>query len=564
MRKPKRVSAFFIIAFFSIILFPSLTGATVYTYDSLNRLIRVNYDNGTIVEYGYDAVGNRIQLGTAQGFTITAIQGANGSITPAGQTVISIGGSLTYTITPSTNYYISDVQVDGASVGATANYTFSNMMSNHFITAKFRATHSISGIIETTGSMAIAGETVILDEPNNQTLTTTTDNNGIYNFTGLHDGTYTVAPSSWENYAVATATVTVNGVDITNVNFTITPYSISANAGPGGIIAPSGNTIVANGGSQTYTITPSLGSYIADVKVDGASVGPVDTYTFSDVTADHAISADFELLHSISGIMSTSIGTAISGDLITLNGANNQTWTATTDSNGNYSFTGLHNGTYTVTPGTWENYAVAPAAVIVNGADITNLNFTITPYSISANAGPGGIIAPSGNTIVANGGSQTYTITLSPGYYVNDVQVDGVSVGPVPTYTFSNVTADHVISASFVTYIDVSSQVSATGTGFLYSRLLRLFTGNLTITNNGPNLTGMIDVALSGLPSGITLANATGQYNGAPMIRISTGGLTSGASATVQLKFSDPAMAKITFAPVTLLEYQPSIHPIVQ
>ncbi len=42
-----------------------------------------------------------------------------------------------------------------------------------------------------------------------------------------------------------------------------------------------------------------------------------------------------------------------------------------------------------------------------------------------------------------------YTITPSSGYAVSDVQVDGSSVGAVSTYTFSNVTVNHTISATF-------------------------------------------------------------------------------------------------------------------
>ena len=47
------------------------------------------------------------------------------------------------------------------------------------------------------------------------------------------------------------------------------------------------------------------------------------------------------------------------------------------------------------------------------------------------------------------GADQTFTITPDASYHVADVLVDGVSVGAVTSYTFTNVTADHTIEASF-------------------------------------------------------------------------------------------------------------------
>ena len=70
-------------------------------------------------------------------------------------------------------------------------------------------------------------------------------------------------------------------------------------------------------------------------------------------------------------------------------------------------------------------------------------------YTITANSGAGGSISPSGAVPVTAGDNQTFTITPDPDYGVLDILVDSVSVGPVFSYTFSNVAADHSISASF-------------------------------------------------------------------------------------------------------------------
>lgn len=83
-------------------------------------------------------------------------------------------------------------------------------------------------------------------------------------------------------------------------------------------------------------------------------------------------------------------------------------------------------------------------------------------YTINASAGANGSISPSGSTSVIQTGSKTFTITPASGFKVEDVLVDGSSVGAVTSYTFSNVTGNHTISASFkssfnMPFTDVSS-----------------------------------------------------------------------------------------------------------
>ena len=70
-------------------------------------------------------------------FTITAISGGNGSITPAGDLNVQGGSSVTVDIVPDTNYQVADVLVDGTSVGAVSWYTFSNVSANHVVSAYF-------------------------------------------------------------------------------------------------------------------------------------------------------------------------------------------------------------------------------------------------------------------------------------------------------------------------------------------------------------------------------------------------------------------------------------------
>ena len=72
------------------------------------------------------------------GYTITATAGANGSITPSGAVGVAVGGSQTFTISPSSGYVIDTLKVDGLEVTATTSYTFSDVKANHTIEVTFK------------------------------------------------------------------------------------------------------------------------------------------------------------------------------------------------------------------------------------------------------------------------------------------------------------------------------------------------------------------------------------------------------------------------------------------
>ena len=70
-------------------------------------------------------------------------------------------------------------------------------------------------------------------------------------------------------------------------------YTIKATAGAGGSISPSGNVSVREGRDQTFTITPDKGYAVANVKIDGKSIGAVKSYTFESVRRTHTIEVIF-------------------------------------------------------------------------------------------------------------------------------------------------------------------------------------------------------------------------------------------------------------------------------
>ena len=243
---------------------------------------------------------------------------------------------------------------------------------------------------------------------------------------------------------MATVVSSTKDNNLTNNSYTAETtvvYTITPTAGPHGSITPSKTIIVPYDANRNFTITPDAGYHIADVLVDGVSVGPVSTYTFLDVRADHTISVSFAV------------------DVFTI--------TATAGPNGVISPAGgvsVNYGadqTFLITPN--EGYRVDRVEVdgdvvgrmreytfthVVANHTI-HVTFKKETYTLTATAGSNGGIAPAGTTTVNYGDSQTFVITPAVGYHVADVMVDQVSVGPVTSYTFTGVNANHTISVTF-------------------------------------------------------------------------------------------------------------------
>jgi hypothetical protein len=186
-------------------------------------------------------------------------------------------------------------------------------------------------------------------------------------------GNFSVADATNQN-----TTLTVNGPGNVTANFAINAFTVTASAGSGGSITPSGSVLMNYGANQNFTITPNTGYHITDVLIDGISVEAKSSYTFTNVVTDHTISA----------------------------------------------------------------------------------SFAINTYTISVSAGSGGNISPSGSIVMDYGTNQIFTITPTTGYRIVDVNVDGASVGAVGFYAFTNIMANHTVTASFALIDTVSPTIT--------------------------------------------------------------------------------------------------------
>ncbi len=313
----------------------------------------------------------------------------------------------------------------------------------------------------------------------------------------------------------------------------IRSYLITSGASAGGTISPQGSVTVFENGSQTFTFTPALGYRISDVTVDGASQGVVDSYTFSNVAANHTVSVSFVAAPTYSIVASAGEGGVISPSGTVLV---SQTWSRT----------------FTITP--LQEYVIS--SVVVDGNSVGAVstytfkniagnhtiaaNFSKVPYTITASAGTGGSISPSGAVTVLSGSSQTFTITPADGYEIRNVLVDGSPIGAVASYTFPPVATNHTISASFNS---LSALVLYRINCGSYSAASPFAADQYSSGGSTRSYTNTIDTNSVTDPAPQAVYRTERRTSFGPSFTYTFPNLTSGASHKVRLHFSENSYA---------------------
>jgi hypothetical protein len=332
-------------------------------------------------------------------------------------------------------------------------------------------TYILSGAI----SPAIGGGGATVTLSGATSATTTADSAGNFTFTGLANGTYTVIPSrAGYTFSPTSLSVTISGANVTTgLNFiaTLQTFTISGTISP--VVGGSGATVTLSGAASATTIANSSGSYTFTGLASGAyTVTPSHTgYTFSPASQSATVNGanvtgtNFTATgqvgptYSISGTISPTAGG--SGATLTLSGA--VTTTTTADAAGNYTFGGLANGTYAVTPShTGYTFNPTSQSAPVNGANVTGINFTaqVAPtFSISGTISP--TAGGSGATVVLSGAAAATTTTNSAGNYTFTGLTNGVYV-VIPNhtgYTFSPVSQSVTVNAVNLTGVNFIAAV---------------------------------------------------------------------------------------------------------
>lgn len=380
-----------------------------------------------------------------ESYDITATAGKGGTITAEGladdKVSVTEGESATFTITANDGYEVSDVKVDGTSVGKRTSYTFENVTAAHTIEATFAfANYTAANPFE---FPTTKGTTKTLEAEHATTITEAC---------GATEWRCEVNSEAWAS----------NGKYINSLNKTSTGADSVAYAYNAPVAGTYKVTVTYRSGSDTNKLawseqdgkitagqvaTPnSKVNNVLQAKtvefnmvVTTAGAGTL-VFTAPDGDSPQTDKFDIELVKLADEADLTELQTAIANAEAILNAADKD----------KYSAAALVELQELVNAGKQLTTASSQADVDAKKAEITAKTADIqTQFTITATAGEGGKIAPTGATKVYKGTSKAFTITPNAGYHVDSLTVDGTAVNVVTEYTFSDVTANHKIAVTF-------------------------------------------------------------------------------------------------------------------
>jgi len=226
--------------------------------------------------------------------TVTVNDSSMGTVYPYGTIQVVEGGSQAFTITPNTGYEVEDVVVNGVSMGPLTTYTLKGITADSSIYVTFKETKPVVVNYTITASAGVGGTIspfgpVVVEAGTNETFTIKPDTASGYVVDTVTVDSVPVALTDGQYYIFSN--VTANHT--IHATFKVVKYTITASAGVGGVIEPAGSIEVIFGGSKIFNMEAYEDYEIADVKVDGASLGIRTSYTFSNVNADHSIRVTF-------------------------------------------------------------------------------------------------------------------------------------------------------------------------------------------------------------------------------------------------------------------------------
>ena len=332
--------------------------------------------------------------GASETSVLTTVAGEGGAVQPAGQTKVATGETVNVTFVPDEGYQLASVKVNGRKVEVTDNTYALTMDQNYAVTADFEVIPDVPQVMFENDFESVSGDKfpfhgwTVKAQDTNSTWKQYTYYNWKYEGNDSKHAYITNDEAAQDEYLISPVvdlSATRDGV--LTFDFAYGEYGIK---------------------NKTFTAT-------VEVSTDGGKTWNAiwnfqDSYT-GQQASNYIISGSAEVPvpaeYNVAGVQ--------------------------------FAFRYVHPNEDTIGQLAIDN--VKLMAVETGEA--------AQKYTIAATAGEGGSITPNGDVSVKEGASQTFAVAADNGYEIADVLVDGSSVGAVESYTFSDVKANHTISASF-------------------------------------------------------------------------------------------------------------------
>ena len=372
--------------------------------------------------------GNLITFKTLKKFIITTSYAGLGTITPD-SVVVSEGDNAEFNFTPDEGYHIRYAMIDSRNIGKETSYTFTNIKDNHTVYVEFAIdTFTVEASYNNGGEVTPNGISKVCF---GDSLTYTFTPN-----TGYHIRNIEVDNKKIKVADSYTFTNIKDNHTIT-VEFAIDTFTVKATYGENGKITPNGTTKVCYGDSITYSIIPNKGYHIKDVKVDDNSIDIIDSYTFTNVTTNHTIYAEFAIDTLI--IVSSAEGNGTISPLGTSKVLYGDSLVCNIIPDSGYKVINVFVDGENI--GAVDKYIFTD----VNEDHTIFAEFILDLFTIDASSSPYGVINPAGTFPVTYLDTLTFTMKAYPGCHIEGVYVNGVDKGVINTYTFTNVVKNSTI-----------------------------------------------------------------------------------------------------------------------
>jgi hypothetical protein len=442
---------------------------------------------------------------------------------------VALTGSLTVNAVTDAqgNYSLTNLLASGnyTVVASKANYTFSpasvpvnDLGSDQ--TLNFTATlnnYAVAGRV-TSGTGGLAGVTVTLS--GSKSGTAVTNAAGAYSFTVPAEGSYTVT-SALKHYTFAPPSTTfanLGGDKTADFAATLDRHAVSGRVADKNSAGVQGATVTLAGSQSGTATTDAQGNFsFANLPAGGnyTLTAARANYTFapagvavSDLGADSTGNNFTGTLvdYTLAGRV-TSGGSALAGVTVTLSGS--KAGTATTDANGNYSFTVPAEGGYTLTPALRHYTFVPPARSFNNLSSTQTANFeaALDRHAVSGRVAYANDAGVPGVTLTLSGAQAATTNTDAQGNFsFTNLPAGG-------NYTIAAALTNHTFAPAAQSFNDLSGDARA---NFAATALSHRIVGR--VTEKGAPLAGVtVDLtgthAALGAQAGTATTGADGAYS---------------------------------------------------